>query len=258
MNFGRGTIRVLWLTAIATLCYSCSKPKVDTSTSEKMESSLESVRRSLPENRRAELDSALVELAFEGALTVRDRISGKTAEEIIADAEMARQEREARQREQALQEIAELQAKQATAEEAKSQLEAFRILRSRFYKEEEMFLTEPIIELTVRNDTEYAISRAYFRGILQSPGRSIPWLDEEFNYQIRGGIEPGETQSWRLAPNMFSEWGTVEVPADAILTVEVVKLDGADGQTLFDAQGLSEYEHERLFELLDRYGNPPE
>lgn len=34
---------------------------------------------------------------------------------------------------------------------------------------------------------------------------------------------------------------------------EVVKLDGADGKTLFDASGLSSYESNRLKELKQQY-----
>ena len=249
--------RYILITAVALLLSSCSKPRVDTSSDEKMESSLESVRTSLPEEQRDEFNAALVELALDDmSIELKNRISGKTAEEIIADAKAIRREREIKQREQAFQEIAELKAKLAAAEEAKAKLTAFQVLRSRFYKQESLFLAEPIIELTVKNGTGHAISRAYFRGTLQSPGRSVPWLQDEFNYQIRGGLETGETASWKLAPNMFSDWGQVDAPADAILTVEVIKLDGADGQTLFDAKGLSEYEQERLKELVDKYGNP--
>ena len=99
--------------------------------------------------------------------------------------------------------------------------------------------------MRVRNGTEHAISRAYFSGTLATPGRAVPWLREDFNYQVPGGVEPGETADWSLAPNMFSEWGSVEQRDDMVLTVEVMKLDGPDGETLYDSN-FSEEDDKRL------------
>jgi hypothetical protein len=74
-------------------------------------------------------------------------------------------------------------------------------------------------------------------------------VDEDFNYMIRGGIEPGEAQTWNLAPNSFGPWGSAPKDRkDLALEVVVKKLDGADGQTLFDAE-FPEYKAERLAEL---------
>jgi hypothetical protein len=51
---------------------------------------------------------------------------------------------------------------------------------------------------------------------------------------------------------MFSGWGT-HVPADAILTVTVVRLNGPDEKPLYDAEGLSAAEQERLSALQKRF-----
>ena len=97
-------------------------------------------------------------------------------------------------------------------------------------REKEYMGNQPIIELTVENRTGQAISRAYFEGTLASPNRSVPWHKDTFNYSISGGLEPGEKAAWSLAPNMFSGWGKIEAPADAVFTVTVERLDGADGE----------------------------
>lgn len=39
-------------------------------------------------------------------------------------------------------------------------------------------------------------------------------MEEDFNYEFPGGLEPNETQTLNLAPNMFSDWG--EVPKEAV------------------------------------------
>lgn len=117
------------------------------------------------------------------------------------------------------------------------ELEKFKVTKARFYKTRSWYITEPVIDLEVRNGTSTAVSRVYFRGNLQSEGRSVPWVRDEFNYKIPGGLEPGEEARWRLNPNMFSEWGTVEAPSDAVLTVEVLGLDGPEEEELFSTRG---------------------
>ncbi len=250
----------------------CGSPKIDSSTEESTEKSIQKIRESLPENKRSEFDEALQTLLF-GQIDLADimaensdpkdlqdkfkkAIHGKTADEIISESNRVLEKRREKEKLQALQEIKELREKKANAEKAKQEMQNFQIIRSRYYIEKGTFMgKEPIIELTVRNNTPYAVSRAYFEGTVASPDRSVPWIKEEFNYMIRGGLEPGEEASWRLSPNMFSEWGTVEVPSDAILTVTVERLDGPDGEPVYSSLEFDEYDKQRLQELEKKYKN---
>lgn len=247
-------------------------PTIDASSDESMKQSAQEIRESLPENERAEFDKALQVLAFsqinlndifaEGAAgagnlegKMRESLHGKTAREVVAEAERIQRERKAREKEQALNEIKELEQEKADAAAAREQLKAFEIIRSRFHMKEQRYSgKQPVIELTVKNGTSSAVSRAYFEGTIASPNRSVPWLKDTFNYRISGGLEPGEEASWSLAPNMFSDWGKVEAPADAIFTVTVERLDGADGEALYSTTGFSEREQKRLAELKQKYG----
>ena len=185
---------------------------------------------------------------------MRDSIHGKTASEVISEADTLREERRARQEKQAVAEIQELVEKRRNAEAARDDLGNFEVLRSRFYlRDRQLSGNEPIIELTVRNGTEHAISRAYFEGTIASPDRSVPWHQDSFNYSIPGGLEPGEEAEWSLAPNMFSGWGSVDAPADAIFTVTVERLDGPDGEPVASTQGFTERDAKRLEELRQQY-----
>ena len=250
----------------------CSDPTIDASSEAKMKESVAKVRESLPEAKRADFDQAVQLIAFsqidmkslfangdadagdmEGKM--RDALNGKTAAQVLAQAEEIQAERKAREKEQALAEIRELVAKREKAEQAKQQLDKFQVVRSRFYMRERQYLGEqPIIELTVKNGTDQAISRAYFSGTIASPDRSVPWHEDQFNYSISGGLEPGEEATWTLAPNRFSDWGKVDAPADAVFTVMVEKLDGPDGQVLYSTRDFTERERKRLAELKKQYG----
>ncbi len=264
--------RVLFISLTALLLIGCSEAKIDTSSDESMKASIEKVRKSLPEDKRGTFDEALKVLAFsqinlkdifaQGAsgvgdtqAKVKESLNGKTGIEVIAEAERVKQERKEKEKVQALKEIKELEEKRIKSENARKELSKFQVLRSRFYKEKQEFMGEqPIIEITVKNGTAHPVSRAHFKGILTSAGRSVPWLQESFNYEISGGLEAGEEATWKLAPNMFSEWGTVKTPEHAILTVEVEQLDGADGNSLFSIKEFSQEDVKRLEKLKQEYG----
>jgi hypothetical protein len=119
----------------------------------------------------------------------------------------------------------------AKAPEVAEELKKFRISEARFRMKRGS--REPVIDLTVRNDTKHPISRAYFTGTLSTPGRSIPWVKDDFNYEIPGGLEPGESATWHLVPRR-GNWDEAPDRTDMVLTVVVTQLDGVDGKRLFD------------------------
>ena len=267
--------RICWLlvASVHLVLAGCSDPSIDASDDESFKTSIESMRGSLPESKRSEFDKAVMAVSF-GQMEVSDlfgaaanpalmesrakqSLDGKTADQVFALAEQIRVEREAREREQALAEIGELEDKRNKSAAAREELRRFEVLRSRFYKREQQFgREEPVIDITVRNGTEHAISRVYFEGTIASPERSVPWLSDTFNYSISGGLEPGEEASWSLAPNMFSDWGKVDAPVDAVFTVAVQRLDGPGGDAIFDSREFSEYDEKRLSELKRKSSNP--
>ncbi|TXD32561.1 hypothetical protein FRC96_17125 [Lujinxingia vulgaris] len=258
---------------VALVLVSACAPKVDGSSEEAMQDSIAEIRETLSGSELDAFDAALMTLAFQSAGEglfdpnvgpeevsgrVFAQLDGKSADEIIAEAEAVRarvaEEQAARERAQALSEIQELEAARASSDEARQALERFVVTRSRFEKVAQRFgPAQPIIELDVQNTTGYAISRVYFDARLASPGRSVAWLEEQFNYEIPGGLEPGESARWSLEPNMFSSWGDVEERADVVLTVKPYRLDGADGESLFEVN-FGESEAARLEALRAEYG----
>lgn len=234
---------------------------------------MESVKSSLTEEEKKEFEEAVQIMAFseignifEAAANpdgmqrkIKDKLNGKTADEIIAEGNQILAERKKKEREQAINEIeeinikiAELEKKRSEAEKAKEDLKKFNVLRSRFYFQKSSFLEEAVIELTVKNETTQPVSRAYFNGVLSSPGRSIPWVQDSFNYKILGGLEPGEQATWKLSPNMFGEWSKAPKDRnDMVLTVSVYRIDGADEEAIYDSN-FSEKDSDRLEELNQR------
>ncbi|SPJ32828.1 DUF6694 family lipoprotein [Kushneria phyllosphaerae] len=259
-------------TMSAWLLAACGEKKIDGSSQEAAKASIQDIRESLPGDEKEKFSNAikviylskfdglnLMEIANVNSDELLNKTSneldGLTADEVITKADSYVVKRREKEKEQALTDIKNLEEKKKRAQEADNEIKRFEVVSSSFRKIEEKYSyrERPIIDLKVSNGTESAISRVYFRGTLASPGRSIPWVRDTFNYQIAGGLEPGESASWSLAPNQFSNWGETEVPSDAVLTVEVLKLDGPDGKALWDASGLNESEEEKLEALKAKY-----
>lgn len=263
--------RIVLLGALVAVLAGCGEKKLDGSSEEAFKNSIGEAALALPEAQRAKFREDLSLIAMSridlGSImsgkqppqsiidSTRQELNGKTAAQVMEQASAIRLEREEREKKQALTEIQELIGKINKAEEAKKQLQTFSVSKSRFYLKDEKYSNykKPIIELSVKNGTSQAISRAYFKATIASPGRSIPWFTNTFNYEIPGGLEPGETANWTLAPNQFSDWGKVDAPADAVFTVEVYRLDGADQKALYDAEGLTDVALKRLQALQQKY-----
>ncbi|AZC51764.1 putative lipoprotein [Pseudomonas chlororaphis subsp. piscium] len=263
--------RIVLLGALVFVLAGCGEKKLDGSSEEAFKKSIADATSALPEGQRDQFKQDLTLISMSridlGGMmsgkqspqsvidSTRQELDGKTVVQVMERATAIRLELEVREKQQALAEIQELIGKKAKAEEAKKELQAFTVSKSRFYLMDEKYSSykKPVIELSVKNGTTQPISRAYFKATIASPGRAIPWFTETFNYEIPGGLEPNEAADWTLAPNQFGKWGKVDAPADAVFTVEVYRLDGADQKALYDAEGLTEAAVKRLEALQAKY-----
>ena len=259
------------LLLLGLLIAGCGAPKIDATSDESAKNSVAKVVASVPEADREKLSSAIMLVSLNSlpgdkgllglaaaastanSASLLGPLNGKTATEILAEADKIRAERGAKEHAQLVAEVAELDKKRAAASEARVLLDKFEVSRSRFYKKERPYSTrtQPVIELTVKNGTGKAVAKVYFTGTIATPGRAVPWLKQGVNYEISGGLEAGETANWELEPNMFSDWGKVDAPVDAVLTISVDRLDGADGAVLYDASW-STQDQERLDALKSK------
>ncbi|WP_416337841.1 DUF6694 family lipoprotein [Halovibrio sp. HP20-59] len=249
----------------------CSDPKIDTSSMPASVVSVEKVRESLPSYKRSEFDRGLIIIAtatFDGvdilnpqrmnaaeiAELANAQMHGLTGDQIIQRADKILRDRRARERDHAIRTLRRLEEKRSKAASDQQQLARLTIDSARYYTGVSPYgVPEPVIDLEVTNGTDQAISELFLRGVLTSSDRTVPWVDETFYYVATGGIEPGETQQWSLAPNRFGPWGDAQIPADAELTITLKGLRGSDDQPLWDSPELSESETAKLERLRDEY-----
>jgi len=265
-------LRLSALSLSALVLVGCSDPKVDTSSMPAAVVSIEKVRESLPTYKRDEFDTALKIIAmssFNGidlfnpqrmnaaeiAESANAYMHGLTGDEIIERADKMLRQRRAREREQALRTLNRLEAKQDSAQRAQEHLAQISIDNARYYISTSPYgALEPVIELTVTNGSDRAVAELMLHGVLKSPNREVAWVDETFYYVISGGLAPGESATWSLAPNRFGPWGNDQIPRNAVLTLTLLGVNNSEGEPLWDAPALTDNEAERLEELRAEYG----
>jgi hypothetical protein len=96
-------------------------------------------------------------------------------------------------------------------------------------------MREPVISFDISNTSKLPIKAIYLHGILKSPGRAIPWVSSDVNYEFEGGLEPGEHQHLDLSPNQFGDWApkdTFATRLDLQLSLTVANVEGPDGAKL--------------------------
>lgn len=183
-------------------------------------------------------------------------VSGMSAEDVMAEAERLQKTRSKKQQIQIKAEIGELNAEIAELREEEQEARAFEkelekleISGTKLYWRKSDWSTSLVMELTVENKLDVAISAGTFEGTLITPGRSVPWLVDTFSYSIAGGLEPGEKQSWKLGPNQYGDWGnTPKDRDDTVFTVRAKNVKGPDGKDLFDIS----FSPEKLDRKLER------
>jgi hypothetical protein len=126
---------------------------------------------------------------------------------------------------------AEIEQTAAMLQTVENVSSAVEISAPSYYWKKSGYLEQPVIEFTIRNNGKSAISRAYFRLALTSPGRSIPWARQEFVQTFKGGLEPREKQQLTLQPRT-AEWSDpqLKVLPNAELRVTVVNFEDATGE----------------------------
>lgn len=258
-------IRFIALAGLTILISGCleGEPTFDTSGEEAYRKSLANVKQALSPDDAERLPNALMQLTLAdtpqadgsvlGGLAklaslsrspelllaqLGPLIDGKSGPQVLTLAGEKQLERFRRQMEAATEEIERLRAETSVAnaqrvseEEA---LNGFEISGARYYWREGGFRSEPVIDFKIENGSDHAIKRIFVRGVLETPGRSVPWVDDEFNYAFRGGLEPDEAQSLKLAPNSFGEWGSRELKDrnDLVLTLSLVNVEDANDKRL--------------------------
>lgn len=264
------THRRSWFTvavAAVLLLAGCSEAVLDSGSEAAWFSSVQDVRKDLPDGERARFDQALEDLAdapADGpAMSLRPAshvpnaaLHGLTARQVMDIAVGRSNQSEAMARERARVEIAELEDRLAGVKAGQARrVDGVRIVDPSFSKKvlaDENELA-PFIRLTVDNGSDVTVKRIVAIGRLISPGREQPWLEQEFEFTMLGGVAPGARRETMLEPGPYSPWGQVQAPEDAAMDIRIVVVESTDGGQFLPSSEFSEAQARRLQALKAKY-----
>lgn len=175
-------------------------------------------------------------------------VNGKSARQVIALANQRTKERKKKELQNINAEIVELEKKKKAYEDSRMMLESIKVTDAKYYMRDSGFMKVPIIDFKVTNETSIPLSRIFFYGTVATPGRTIPWISEDFNHTVRGGLEPGEHRHLQLNPNMFSGWAGDFDQEGSILTIDVI--NAMDAKDEYIAAEYNKKDEERLLNLI--------
>jgi hypothetical protein len=243
-----------WMTAVGLglVVVGCGPKTLETSSVEKLEKSLTVMREQIELEQRDRLDEALKYLVGDTAvmedeanpphpelvLALYEPLKGMTVDGMIAEALRRRLD-------EVQTAVTELEELKVGSEEARDQLDLFKLEKSRVYKRNRGFLEWPVIEFKAENRTDQVIWLIHFRAALLRPGYDEPWLVEEFDQLVLNGLAPEERDLWRIEPEQ-QEWVTLIDPhPDFRFTLEIMRLEGL-GETVIAATQWGDIEESRL------------
>jgi hypothetical protein len=135
---------------------------------------------------------------------------------------------------------ADIAGTEARLKDTESVSNAVEIISPSYYWKKSGYLEQPMIEFAVRNEGKSAISRIYFRMVLTSPGRAIPWARQDFVQTFKGGLEPRERQQLSFQPRT-AEWSDAQLKVlpNAELKVTVMNFADATGEKVIGVDSVS-------------------
>lgn len=246
-----------------------SGPEIDGSSERSFEQSFDIVLNSLPESQRDLFVRSAEQLTMgdtgpddfdsvdemEEYLSwknmealVQENLHGKTAEEIIEEGSVLVAKSEKR-------ELEALKARESEANKAQPVLNNITLTNPVLIKNTLGFTPEPYVEIDVENNTNEIIEGLVLKIKLHSPGRTLPWREEEEHAFFDGGIEPGEKRHASIFVSTNRDWFSDEIPADAVLEVEPITLLGLDLKSLYSIGQFDDEAKKRLAELEAKYNN---
>jgi len=242
----------------------CDK-KIDTASVEKLNKSLEETKESLKNEKEKELfdiaieakESFLAGAAFAMALNGEDpgspkakkqmenkilktyqSFQGKTGKDIAKEGiKIAQAE---------LKDLKQKEKQSMKEKEALGKLEISNV-SLRWIDQEFFTLDQPVVTLTIKNNSKQTISKIFIKASLKSPKRSIPWVSDDFEFNIAGGLEPGEQKIKTYEPTDFI-WKDGQGKKDATLQLSVTELQGAGDEVLHKLE-INEEDQNRIAKL---------
>ncbi|MEQ1571097.1 MAG: hypothetical protein ABMA64_36040 [Myxococcota bacterium] len=118
-----------------------------------------------------------------------------------------------------------------------AQLAKLVVLDTTYFPRASPRVSSPRVDIHVRNDLDTRVSKVVFRGVLTSPDKPDPWVDDELTHEPLSRFEPGDEDTWTIVSRLPGHWRT-GAPEGSTLTLTPVQLFGPKQALLYDVREL--------------------
>jgi len=185
-------------------------------------------------------------------------LDGKTADEIISEAEIVKKKLEAEQQErnqerknQLKPQIKKLEKEKELANNIKNEIEKIKILYANFEAKNIRNFKSTDIYCSVQNNSKYTISSIAFIFEIVSDDRKVPWYTEKLYTTISGGLNPQENKDLELLSIRY--WDREKYPSNVYLNVKIESLYDENKKRIYPSQNFNQYDQQKLERLKSEY-----
>lgn len=239
-------------------CDDLQNKKIDGSSDQSLKSSMADISKALPESEKEDFSKYLMLVSLKHVnifsptveVDMRNALNGKTAREIIEEGknieiEKKKEDIKRESDEKKMVEIKKLEKIERDKEKIqelekeielqkliKDKLEQIKFSDAKFRILDNDFMKEAVLSFTISNYSDEVLKTVYAKGTLISDGRTLPWFEDNFNFNVSGGLEKGETRTFNLTPNLLSSWSNVNAPEDAKLFITINGIENANSEKI--------------------------
>lgn len=235
----RSVVRVTLAAVAVALLGGCGPPTLDTTSLEKLQLSIAEMQELLEPADQERFQEALKYLA--GGVTPADAVADPALEPLLLGvfrplenraAEALISQAYARRAGQVREIVAELETRRDAAVEVRSELSRLRLSRALVFKRNRGFLQWPVIQLEATNGAAETVHLIRLRASLLAAGEPEPWMLEDIDRLVMGGLAPGASEIWRIEPEQ-QEWiQLIDPHPNVSFSLEVTGLYGLGGRVL--------------------------
>lgn len=260
---------IITIAILALLLAGCTEAKLNLKSLEEAEQSIAEIKENLSQADKELFQQALMEILMENnamgkifigqsveeiLIGLKDKYNGLTAKEIIEIGLEIKEIKRLELLEDRRLELDEINKKIDYYNYSKAFIDSIEILEPKTRtKRVEFWGNMNVLSFKVKNNTSRTIVRISGHVASVRKESNVPFLEDEFNYTIPGGIMPGETRKLELIPQIGHKFYNATIPQESIFQVTLNKIEDIGRKEIASLKQVSKDDLEKKESILSEY-----